>query len=160
LRRWALLESACISNGMRRALRQAVTQAPAARAVAVRRDWAASRRQQRKAQASRHRLAAHPSDRAALHKFSIQAHYLQHRGFVRPGALDAAVLALARRGVAVDWVHGACDAVCPPANSRAWAALGRRLAPQRVTLSQPLSGHLGSEPGMLVALRAAVRRQG
>ncbi|MDT4866166.1 hypothetical protein FQZ97_1010060 [compost metagenome] len=99
-----------------------------------------------------------PSDRAALHTYRIQAHYLRHRGFVRPGALDAAVLGLARQGVAVDWVHGACDAVCPPANSRAWAALGRRGAPQQVTLTEPLSGHLGSEPAMRVALRAVVRR--
>jgi proline iminopeptidase len=157
-RRWALLETACVSNGMRRALRQAVTQATAAQAAALRRDWAALRRRQRKAQASRHRRATSPSDRAALHKFRIQAHYLQHRGFVRPGALDGAVQGLARQGVLVDWVHGACDAVCPPAYSRAWAALGRRLAPQQVTLTEPLSGHLGAEPGMLAALRAVVRR--
>ncbi|PKO65742.1 MAG: prolyl aminopeptidase [Betaproteobacteria bacterium HGW-Betaproteobacteria-16] len=160
LRRWALLESACVSHGMRRALRQAMTQAPAARAAAIRRDWAALRRRQRKAQASRHRIATHPSDRAGLRKFRIQAHYLQHRGFVRPGALDCAVLGLARLGIPVDWVHGACDAVCPPANSRTWAAMGRRLAPQRVTLTEPLSGHLGAEPGMLAALRAVVRRHG
>ena len=100
------------------------------------------------------------SDRKAFAKFRIQAHYLQHRGFVRPGALDDAVLGLARQGVPVDWVHGACDAVCPPANSRVWAALGRRLAPLQVTLSGPLSGHLGAEPGMLAALRAVVRRPG
>lgn len=160
LRRWSLLESACVSNGMRRALRQAVTQAPAAQAAAMRREWATLRRRQRKAQAGRHRLTMHPADRAALHTFRIQAHYLQHRGFVRPGALDAAVRVLARQGVAVDWVHGACDAVCPPTNSRAWAALGRRLAPQQVTLIEPLSGHLGSESAMLVALRAVVRRRG
>jgi len=159
-RRWALLETACVSSGMRRALRQAVTQAPAATATAMRRDWAVLRRRQRKAQASRHHLAMRPADLAALHKFRIQAHYLQHRGFVRPGALDGAVLGLARQGVSVDWVHGACDAVCPPANSRAWVALGRRLAPQQVTLTEPLSGHLGGEPGMLAALRAVVRRHG
>lgn len=159
-RRWALLETACVSSGMRRALRQAVTQATAAQAAAIRRDWAALRRRQRKAQASRNRLATQSPDRAALHKFRIQAHYLQHRGFARPGALDDAVLGLARQGVPVDWVHGACDAVCPPANSRVWAALGRRLAPLQVTLSEPLSGHLGAEPGMLAALRAVVRRPG
>ena len=159
-RRWALLETTCVSNGMRRALRRAVTQATAAQAAAIRRDWAALRRRQRKAQASRHRLATQSPDRAALHKFRIQAHYLQHRGFVRPGALDGAVLGLARQGVLVDWVHGACDAVCPPANSRVWAALGSSLAPQQVTLSEPLSGHLGAEPGMLAALRAVVRRLG
>jgi proline iminopeptidase len=159
-RRWALLESACVSNGMRRALRQAVTQATPAQAAAMRRDWAALRRRQRKAQASRHRRAARPSDRLALHKFRIQAHYLQHRGFVRPGALDGAVTGLARQGVPVDWVHGACDTVCPPANSRAWAALGRRLTSRQVTLTEPLSGHLGGESGMLAALRAVVRRPG
>jgi proline iminopeptidase len=90
----------------------------------------------------------------------VQAHYLRHHGFVRPGELDRAVLLLAQRGVPVDWVHGRFDAICPPQNSRAWAALGRRLAPQQVTLTEPLSGHLGTEPGMLASLRAVVRRQG
>ena len=35
------------------------------------------------------------------------------------------MLALARHGVPVDWVHGRFDAICPPGNSRRWAAMGR-----------------------------------
>jgi proline iminopeptidase len=70
------------------------------------------------------------------------------------------VTGLARQGVPVDWVHGACDTVCPPANSRAWAALGRRLTSRQVTLTEPLSGHLGGESGMLAALRAVVGKPG
>lgn len=76
---------------------------------------------------------------------------------MRPGTLDAAVLTLARHRVPVHWVHGQQDAVCPPARSRSWAALGRALAPQQVVLAQPVGGHLGHEPGILNALRQAVR---
>ena len=178
VRRWSLLESAAAGRGMRRSLRhasQGVGDLPgggpgpgktanpvsgpgrAGLAAAIRRDWAQLRRRQRRAQARAHQRGPGRSERAALDKYRVQAHYLWHRGFVRPGELDRAVLLLAQRGVPVDWVHGRFDAICPPQNSRAWAALGARTAPPCATLHQPPSGHLGHEPTMLAALRACVR---
>ncbi|MDO9571342.1 MAG: alpha/beta fold hydrolase [Hydrogenophaga sp.] len=166
LRRWNLLETAAAGRGMRRSLRHAM-QAPcltgpaaqppapsAPLAPAIRRGWAALQRQQRRALARVQRPGADQADRRALRKFRIQAHYLLHRGFVRPGELDRAVLRLAEQGIRVDWVHGRFDAICPPANSRRWAALG---PPHAAYLQTPCSGHLGHEPGLLAALRATVR---
>lgn len=157
LRRWSLLESVAAGRGMRRSLRHATGPDRAELAAAVRRDWAQLRRRQRCVQARAHRPGWDRSERAALDKYRVQAHYLRHRGFVRPGELDRAVLLLAQRGVPVDWVHGRFDAICPPQNSRAWAALGARTAPPRAVLHPPPSGHLGHEPAMLAALRACVR---
>jgi proline iminopeptidase len=64
------------------------------------------------------------------------------------------VLHLAAQGIRVDWVHGRFDAICPPANSRRWAAMA---PPHLAHLQTPCSGHLGHEPGLLAALRATVR---
>lgn len=160
LRRWNLLETEAAGRGMRRSLRHAM-QAPGLQqpvlAAAIRRGWGALQRQQRRAQAQVKRLRMNQADRRALNKFRIQSHYLLHRGFVRPGGLDRAVLSLAQQGVAVDWVHGRFDAICPPANSRRWVSLGQHTAPGSATLTGPCSGHLGHEPDMLSALRARVR---
>jgi proline iminopeptidase len=73
---------------------------------------------------------------------------------VRLPALDQAVRLLAAQGIRVDWVHGRFDAICPPANSRRWAAMA---PPHLAHLQTPCSGHLGHEPGLLAALRATVR---
>jgi proline iminopeptidase len=150
LRRWGLLESALAERGLRRSARAAASGPSPALAAATRRAWAALRRRLRRARAQAHQPRRSLGDRLAWRKFRVQAHYLRHRGFVRAGELDRAVRALAQQGVPVDWVHGRCDAVCPPANSRRWAAAGGRLL-------LPSSGHLGHEPGMLAALRAVVR---
>ena len=85
------------------------------------------------------------SDRAAWQKFRVQTAVLQGRAGVRPAALGRAVVQLAQRGVPVTWVHGAFDAVCPPDNSRRWAALGMRHG-GAVQLHLTLAGHLGHEP--------------
>lgn len=166
-RRWQLLEAACAAAGMRRALRhlanvtavaQADAQGQAARqASAARREWAALQRRQRRALARVPHPRAQRSDKALLRSCRIQCHYLLHRGFIRPGELDASVRALARSGVPVDWVHGRFDAICPPRNSRRWAAVGERVASAHFTLAEPDCGHLGHEPAMLAALRQRVR---
>lgn len=156
LRRWQDLESGAALHGMRRSLRQALRDQAPGRASAIRATLAAQQRQQRRQRAVWGAPRCGPVERALWRKFRIQAHYLRHRGFVRPAGLDRAVLALARAGVPVDWVHGACDAVCPPANSRRWAALGRRVPQAPVRLHQPASGHLGHEPDMLACLRQVV----
>jgi len=150
LRRWGLLESVAAGDGLRRSLRHAAAQQNVALTAAIRRAWAALRRGQRRAQAHARHPGMRRTDRSAWQKFRVQGHYLRHRGFMRPAALDQAVHGLAAQGVPIDWVHGRFDAVCPPANSRRWARLGGRL-------TQPLSGHLGHEPDMLAALRARVR---
>lgn len=150
LRRWALLESVAAGDGLRRSLRHAAHQQRSALAAAIRREWTGLQRGQRRARARAGRPRTDRADRRAWQKFRVQAHYLQHRGFLRPAALDQAVRALGGQGVPIDWVHGRFDAVCPPANSRHWAAMAGHL-------HQPLSGHLGHEPDMLATLRARVR---
>ena len=121
------------------------------------REWAGLQRQQRRALARLPQPGVRRSDRAARARYRVQAHYLLHRGFMRPGGLDRAVALLARERIPVDWVHGRFDAICPPANSARWAALGRR-AGGPVVLHLPPSGHLGGEAAMLACLRACVRR--
>ena len=157
VRRWGALESARAVLGLRHSLRHAMALAQPGLAQAIRQETAAMQRRLRQALARVHQPGTRPAERQAWAKFRVQAHYLQHRGFMRPGALDAAVLTLAKQGVPVCWVHGQHDAICPPARSQAWAAMGRRLAPQQVVLVQPLGGHLGHEPAMAAALRSAVR---
>lgn len=151
VRRWAVLESDLAERGLRRSLRQAVLAGRGSGlAQAIRREWAALRRRQRRAQARVDQPRISRGDRLALAKFRVQAYYLRHRGFLRPADLGRAVHALNGQGVPIDWVHGRCDTVCPPANSRRWAALGGRL-------TMPLSGHLGHEPDLLAALRERVQ---
>ena len=154
-RRWAQLESRAAARGMRRALLHAGPAQPSLRDA-----WAQQQRSGRKRAAgfARRGERADRSDRALFRKFRIQSHYLLHRGFVRPGVLDGAVRALALSGVAVDWVHGRHDAVCPRRNSQRWSAIGQGVAPGTVTLSLSGAGHLGHEPATLAALRDVVRR--
>lgn len=156
LRRWQDLESRAALHGMRRSWRQALRDRAPGRASAIRAVLGAQQRQQRRQRAAWGRPGCGRAERALWRKFRIQTHYLRHRGFLRPAGLDRAVLALARAGVPVDWVHGACDAVCPPVNSRRWAALGQRVQGAPVRLHQPGSGHLGHEPAMLACLRQVV----
>lgn len=156
-RRWNLLETEAAGRGMWRSLLQARSAHRPTLAASIQRQWAGLRRQQRRAQAQVHRTAAHPADHRAANKFRIQSHYLLHRGFMRSGGLDQAVLSLAAQGIPVDWVHGRFDAICPPANSRRWAAMGHGVAGGLTSLASPCSGHLGHEADMLATLRARVR---
>ncbi len=155
LRGWGLREQVLALQGMRRSLRHARTTG-AAHARAVAREVAGLQRRWRRAQAQSDRPQRLRSDRAAWQKFRVQAAVLHGRAGVRPGDLDRALIRLARHGVPVHWVHGAFDAVCPPANSRRWAALGaRRGGPVQLDITP--AGHLGHEPATLAALRKAVR---
>ncbi|MBV8248680.1 MAG: alpha/beta fold hydrolase [Comamonas sp.] len=147
LRGWALREMRDAAAGLRRSL----LHARVGKAAALRREWAVLRRRQRRAEAELLRPRANRADRLLWARYRVQAHYLQHRGFVRPGALDGAVRALAQQGVAVDWVHGRFDAICPPANSRRWARMGLA-AGAAVSLRLPSCGHLADEPAMRAAL--------
>lgn len=155
LRAWGLREQVLALQGMRRSLRHARAQGlPAAPQIA--REVAGMQRRWRRAQARWASPRRQRSDRSAWQKFRVQAAVLRGRAGVRPGALDRAVVQLARAGVPVHWVHGAFDAVCLPGSSRRWAALGQRHG-GAVQLHITHAGHLGHEPATLAALRAAVR---
>ncbi|WP_168708465.1 alpha/beta fold hydrolase [Hydrogenophaga sp. PAMC20947] len=159
VRRWNILEMACAVLGLRRSLRHAAAQGDARLGVRIRRDAAALSRGLRRAKAQRASPRSSPMDRRLRAKYRVQGHYLSKRGFVRPGELDRAVRTAVEAGVAIDWVHGRFDAVCPSANSQAWAAMGSRIAEiQRLHLTR--SGHLGTEPDTLEVLRRVVRRAG
>lgn len=149
-RRWSVLETALAERGLWRSALHAAQGPHGEAAGATRRSWADLHRGLRRERAQAHWPRLRRADHQALPRYRVQAHYLRHRGFVRPGGLDRAVQALAAQAVPVDWVHGRFDAVCPPANSRRWAAMTGRL-----TLTA--SGHLGHEPAMLAALRRTVR---
>jgi proline iminopeptidase len=151
LRGWALREMRDAATGLRRSL----LHVRGSEAAAVRREWAALRRQQRRAHAQSLQPRRGRSDRLLWARYRVQAHYLQHRGFVRPVDLDGAVRAIARHGVSVDWVHGRFDAVCPPANSLRWARMARA-AGGPAALQLPPCGHLAGEPAMQTVLRQCV----
>ncbi len=149
-RRWAVLEAGLAERGMQRSERLARQDGDLVLAAAIHRERATLHRRRRRAQFQARQPRRQRADHAALRKYRVQAHYLRHRGFMRPGQLDRAVSKLAQQGLPIDWVHGRCDAVCPPVNSRRWAAVCGRL-------TLPLAGHLGHEPALLAALRAVVR---
>lgn len=154
-RRWAVLEARAAERGLWRALWQA---SPSVSWASRRQAWAVQRRSTRRlfAQAQCGASQCRPADRQRLRKFKVQAHYLFHRGFLRPAALDQALLGLARAGVPVDWVHGRCDSVCPPLNSqRAFAMFLRRGGHGRLWFTA--AGHLGHEPAQQAALCQAVQ---
>ena len=153
-RGWALREMRDALHGMRRSLRHS----SAAQAAMQRRTWAQLQRQQRRAKAQLLRPQAGRADARLWARYRVQVHYLRRRGFVRPGAQDAAVRQLALQRLAVDWVHGRFDAICPPANSARWAQLQRRLAPGSTQWHRPASGHLGHECAMAACLRDCVQR--
>lgn len=155
LRRWGLREQALAWQGMRRSLLHARSQR-AAHAPAVARELAGLHRRWRRAQAAVERPQRQRSDRAAWQKFRVQTAVLQGRAGVRPATLDRAVVHLARHGVPVAWVHGRFDAVCPPDNSRRWAALGAQHG-GAVELHITPAGHLGHEPATRAVLQRVVR---
>jgi proline iminopeptidase len=156
VRHWNRLEMGCALLGMRRSLRHAAANGDTALALRIRRDTAQLQRGLRRAKARARLRRTLPADKGLQTKYRVQGHYLAHHGFVRPGALDKAVRAAARRGIAIDWVHGRFDAVCPSANSQRWAAMG--LAPEQSSrLHLTRCGHLGHEADTLDALRRVVR---
>jgi proline iminopeptidase len=149
-RHWALMETLLAAHGQRRAARLAPND------MALRRVWAGTQRALRRARAQAEQPRSERRDRALWAKFRIQAHLLRRRAGLRAGALDRAVIAAARAGVPMHWLHGECDAVCPFDNSRRWAALARDHGGP-ATLVRVHSGHLATEPAMARALRDAVR---
>jgi proline iminopeptidase len=157
VRRWNILESACALLGLRRSLRHAAFEGDVQLALRIRRDTKGMQRGLRRAKAQLEQPRTRPTDKRLHGKYKIQGHYLAKRGFVRPGELDRAVRAAAHAGVHIDWVHGRFDAVCPSANSQAWAAMAPNGSPAS-QLHLTRSGHLGTEADTQEVLRAVVRR--
>lgn len=157
VRRWNTLEMACAAVGLRRSLRHAVFEGDTGLAVRIRREGVSLGRGLRRARAQMSMPRSRPLDRRLRDKFKVQAHYLLHRGYVRPGDLDRAVRMAGEAGIEVDWIHGRFDAVCPSSNSQAWAHQAQAAGhPARLSLTR--AGHLGSEADTLDALRLAARR--
>ena len=90
-------------------------------------------------------------------KYRIQSHLLARRCGLRPGDWDRALRTVAASGIATTWIHGRHDAVCPPGNSLDSQRRLSSLAPGGSKLVLTRAGHLGTEPGNLAAIRAAVR---
>lgn len=160
VRHWNILEQVAALRGLWRSLLQASQPGQAmanGRAAALRQAWAQLHRQHRRASAGLQRPGVTPADRRGLQKFRLQAHYLRHRGFLPPGALDLAVRSLAQQATPTDWVHGRFDGICPPRNSRRWLNQSDALAPGLAQGHWPDAGHLASEPAMQSALAHVVR---
>lgn len=159
VRSWGLLEQGAALRGMRRSLIHASSLHDQPQASLIRRGWAQLRRSRRRAEAGLKRPGILASDRRGWQKFRIQAHYLRHAGFLRPGELDRAVRALAQQGIPSDWVHGRFDAICPPGNSGRWVRQTEELAPGLARGHRVLAGHLAGEPGIRAALRSVVQQR-
>lgn len=160
VRCWNLLEQSAALRGLWRSLVHASgrDQATLDGSPAVQRQaWAQLRRQQRRAQAQLARPGVGRDDRRGLQKFRLQAHYLRHRGFMRPGTLDLAVRSLTHHGTPTDWIHGRFDDICPPQNSRRWLLQSDALAPGLAQGHWPEAGHLASEPALQQTLARLVR---
>lgn len=162
VRCWNMLEQRAALRGLWRSLVHAAISVatntePEVKPPAQRRAWTQLRRQQRRSRAELRRPGVRPEDRRGMQKFRIQAHYLRHRGFMHPGALDQAVRSLALNALPSDWVHGCFDAICPPGNSRHWRQQSEALKPGLARGHWPKAGHLASEPGMRSVLARVVR---
>lgn len=160
VRCWNLLEQRAALRGLWRSLVHASgpdQSASSHHPAAQRQAWAKLRQQQRRSCAELQRPGVGRDDRRGLQKFRLQAHYLRHRGFLPPGALDKAVRSLARHDTPTDWVHGRFDSICPPQNSRRWLAQSAALTPGLAQGHWTDSGHLASEPALHVALARVMR---
>jgi proline iminopeptidase len=165
IRCWNLLELRSALQGLRRSQlhlagqRSTNPQAEKAAAVSARQMWAQMQRQQRRALASLDKPLSDKADIRGWKKFKIQGHYLRHKGFVRPGELDAAVRSLAINNTATDWVHGRFDSVCKPTNSLRWLAIQEAIKPGLAVGHWPVAGHLASESGISRTLKQVVQNE-
>lgn len=153
---WQAMEQAAALHGARQAWRHA-GQTDEGRQL--RRHWQSMR------PALQQHRREHPASMPARQtrdlwqKYRIQSHHLANRCGLRPSDWERALQTVVAQGIPTHWIHGRHDAVCPPANSldshRRMSALQARGGPSRLALTR--AGHLGSEPGNLQAIRAAVR---
>ena len=97
-------------------------------------------------------VASFAQDRSALGLARIEAHYFAHDLFLRPDGLLGGMAALAH--IQAEIVQGRYDMVCPAESAFDLAAAWPRA---RLTVV-PDAGHSALEPGVRLALVAAVER--
>lgn len=159
LRAWQACETWAAMRGAKRALVDAMARQEHTLAAECRANLASMQRQERRLQARRVAAPA-PADRALWQKFRVQAQLLRCRAGVAPGLLAAALPALARAVVPVDWVHGRFDAVCSAEWPRQWHLRLSHLPGGKSSWHWAAAGHLASEPGMQRRLRAVCGQSG
>lgn len=147
---WQRMELDAVLVGARRAAWAAIDHP---HRLQARQHWQALQRQWRQltacAPSRRQLLALRP-------KYRIQAHYLSRGCWVAPGDWTRWLDRAAGAGMGVQWVQGRFDMVCPRGIAGAAHARWRSLAPTASRLHLVLGGHLGTDPGVLAALRACV----
>ena len=150
LTQWQGMELDAALAGARRAAR-AATDHP--HRLQAHQHWQALQRQRRqltaRAPSQRQLLALRP-------KYRVQAHYLARGCGVAPGDWTRWLDRAAGAGIGVQWVQGGLDAVCPRGIASTAHARWRALAPAASQLHLVTGGHLGTDPGVLAALRACV----
>lgn len=149
---WQSMEQAAALHGARRAWLDA---GPVDERRELRRHWQSMRPARLRRRLEHPDLPPGRASRKLWQKYRIQSHHLARRCGLRPGDWNRAILTLAGHGIPTTWIHGRSDAVCPPDNSLASHRRLSALAGQS-RLSLTRSGHLGTEPGNLLAIRAAV----
>ncbi|GAA6140549.1 hypothetical protein NBRC116584_03670 [Hydrogenophaga sp. 5NK40-0174] len=161
VRRWSLVELALARKGIRRSMRSSALAADPGSLQSQRRFDAQLARQWRSQLARLGGERITKADRAAWRKFRVQAHYLGRSGYMKPADLDKAVIRAASSGIALDWVHGRFDAICPPDNTRRWQAMAQRWASVHTgaEMQWPAGGHLSVEKPLLESLRHLVQRR-
>lgn len=152
---WQAMEQAAALHGARRAWRQ--THEPEQRRQ-LKSAWQALRPGQLRRRLERPDWAPPIQARALWQKFRIQSHHLAHRCGLAPGQWQQALQSVADSGIAVSWIHGRFDAVCPPHNSLASHRTLSERAGARSRLWLTQAGHLGTEPLNRLALREAISR--
>ncbi|MCX7250647.1 MAG: alpha/beta fold hydrolase [Burkholderiales bacterium] len=154
-RDWQAMEQAAALHGARRAWRQAGE--PEQRRQ-LKSAWQALRPGQLRRRLERPDWAPPLRARALWQKYRIQSHHLAHRCGLAPGQWQQALQSVADSGMAVSWIHGRFDTVCPPDNSLASHRLLTERAGARSRLWLTQAGHLGTEPLNRLALREAISR--
>ncbi|PRD67959.1 hypothetical protein C6P61_13330 [Malikia spinosa] len=153
-RDWQTMEQAAALHGARRAWRQA---SESDQRRQLKSAWQALRPGQLRRRLERPDWAPPLQARALWQKYRIQSHHLAHRCGLAPGQWQQALQSVADSGIAVSWVHGRFDAVCPPDNSLASHRMLSARTGSRSRLWLTQAGHLGTEPFNRLALRKAIR---
>jgi proline iminopeptidase len=157
-RQWNAMETRAALHGIKRSvLALQHTAASPSELGAQRALSARMQRQLRQHAHSGEQPMAARHDRALRAKFSVQAHYLKHGGFVAPGTWQQQLRRIAQAGIPCHWVHGTLDAVCPICTSQTGHAVLNRWRPGLSTFRAVVAGHLGVEAPIARALREAVQ---
>jgi proline iminopeptidase len=158
VRQWEAMETRAALRGVQRSVRALQHSTPGTAELSAQRGLSARLRRQLRRQAHR-QIASQttPGDRAMQTKFSVQAHYLKHGGFIAPTAWQQLLRRIAQAGIPCHWVHGTLDGVCPIRTSQQGHARLNRWHPGLSTFSAEAAGHLGIEAPIARALRTAVK---